>query len=136
MSWKSEGLALAFGMLLILLTFGDSHLTWTVGNLDSIFGRTFWPLSDIVYPLASIAVFLLYGSVKGRLRISMLTIGIFFTYLGALGLISLDDIAIVLHVQITLTIDYWVLVEWFYPIYSSIAFFMFGRVNQVQKATN
>jgi multisubunit Na+/H+ antiporter MnhG subunit len=41
--------------------------------------------------------------VKGGLRINPLAIGIFFTYLAALGLISLDDIATVLHISITLT---------------------------------
>ena len=136
MSWKSEGLALAFGTLVILLTFGDSHLVRTVGNLDSILGHPFWPLLDFVYPLASIAVFLLYGRVKGRLRVNVPTIGIFLTYLIALALISLDDIATVLHVPITLTKDYWISVEWFYPVYSTIAFLMFGRVNQAQNATN
>jgi hypothetical protein len=102
--------------------------------LDAIFGHAFWPLIDIAYPLASVVVFLLYGKVKGGLRISPLTISIFFTYLAALGLISLDDITAFLHIPITLTKDYWVSIEWFYPVYSSIAFFMFGRVNKFKKA--
>lgn len=131
---KSEVLALVFGVLLILLTFGDNHLTSTVGNLDSIFGKALWRPLDVMYPLASITVFLLYGKVNGGLRVNALTVGMFFSYLVALALISLDDIAIVLNVSITLTKGYWVVVEWFYPIFSSIAFFIFGRANQDEKA--
>jgi hypothetical protein len=74
--------------------------------------------------------------VKGRLRINALTTMMFLTYLIALALISLDDISTVLHVPITLTKDYWISIEWFYPVYSSVAFFMFGRVSQAQKPTN
>jgi hypothetical protein len=34
MNWKSEGLALAFGMLIILMVFGDAtQISW-VGNLE------------------------------------------------------------------------------------------------------
>ena len=136
MSWKSEGLALTFGILLILVTFGDSYLTSSVGNLDAILGHPFWPLLDFLYPLTSITVFLLYGRAKGGLRINTLAIVIFFTYLIALALISLDDIAKILHVSLTLTKDYWISVEWFYPIYSSIALIMFGRINQAEKTKN
>jgi hypothetical protein len=134
MNLRSEVLALVFGVLLILLTFGDSHLSLTVGNLDSMFGHDFWRPLDVVYPLASVAVFLLYGKVKGGLRVNALTIGMFFSYLVALALISLDDIAIVLNVLIALPKGYWVAVEWFYPIYSSIAFFVFGRANRDEDA--
>jgi len=120
-------------MLLILLTFGDSHLVGYVGNLDSIFGHFFWKPFDVMCPLASIAVFLLYGRVKGGLRFNAVTMLVFLSYLFALALISLDDIATVLSLQITLSKDYWVAVEWFYPIYSSIAFFIFGRANEFEK---
>lgn len=133
MSFKSEALALAFGALLILLTFGDAHLSRSVGNLDVIFGGGFWPWLDVVYPLASIAVFLLYGWVKGGLRISVLTVAVFVSYLLALALISLDDIAVVLHLSLGLTKAYWVVAEWSYPLYSIFAFFIFGRANQPEK---
>jgi hypothetical protein len=135
MSLKSEVLALVFGMLLILVTFGDAHLTSHVGNLDVIFGHASWPLLDVVYPLASIAVFLLYGRVKGGLRINALTVGVFLSYLVVLALISLDDIAVVLRLSVTLTKAYWIAVEWFYPLYSIFAFFIFGRANQAEKIT-
>jgi hypothetical protein len=126
---KSEIMALAFGALSLLLTFGDSHLAGNVGNLDVIFGHVFWKPLDVLYPLASIVVFLLYGKVKGGLRFNVVTMLVFLSYLFALTLICLDDIALVLNLQITLSKSYWIAVEWFYPIYSSIAFFVFGKAN-------
>ena len=61
MNWKSESLALVFGMLIILIIFGDAAQVSWVGNLDTIFGLTYWHLMDVIYHLASIMVFLLYG---------------------------------------------------------------------------
>ena len=133
MGLKSEIIALAFGALLILLTFGDAHLVAYVGNLDTIFGLALWKPLDVLYVLASILVFLLYGKVKGGLRFNAVTIMAFLSYLFAIALISLDDIALVLKLQITMSKDYWIAVEWFYPIYSSIAFFIFGRANEFEK---
>ena len=135
MRLKSEILALVFGALVILLTFGDSHLVRYIGNLDTIFGLAFWKPLDVLYLLASIAVFLLYGKVKGGLRFNVVTMLVFISYLFALALISLDDIVLVLNLQITLSKDYWIAVEWFYPIYSSIAFFIFGRAQRVQESS-
>jgi hypothetical protein len=66
MGFKSEVLALAFGALLIFVTFGDAHIYWFIGNLDTIFGLTFWRVLDVFYPVASAVVFLLYGWVKGN----------------------------------------------------------------------
>ena len=130
---KSEALALVFGALLILLTFGDAHLANNVGNLDVIFGRDTWSLLDVMYPLASIVVFLLYGRVKGGLRISVLTVSLFVSYLVVLALVCLDDISILLHLSIVLSKDYWVIVEWLYPLYSIVALFAFGKANQAEK---
>ena len=48
--WKSEVLALVFGMFVILIIFGDAMPNEWVGNLDTIFGQTYWPLMDIIYP--------------------------------------------------------------------------------------
>jgi hypothetical protein len=135
MGLKSEILALTFGMLIILLTFGDAHLAGNVGNLDTIFGIAFWKPIDVLYPLASIAVFLLYGKLKGGLRFNIVTVLAFLSYLFALSLISLDDIALALNLQITLPKSYWIAVEWFYPIYSSIALFIFGRANESRRAS-
>ena len=135
MGLKSEVLALVFGALLILLTFGDSRLVSYVGNLDVVFGHAFWPYSDVVYPLASVVVFLLYGRVKGGLRVNAWTIGVFLAYLVALALICLDDVGDVLHVSLAMTKGYWIAVEWFYPLFSIFAFFLFGRANQAEKIT-
>jgi hypothetical protein len=133
MGLKSEILALAFGFLLILVTFGDSHLVSHVGNLDVIFGSFFWKPVDVLYPLVSIVIFLLYGKVKGGLRFNAVTILVFLSYLVALALISLDDIALVSNLHMTLPKAYWIAVEWFFPVYSSIAFFIFGRENESRK---
>jgi hypothetical protein len=129
MSLKSEIIALTFGVLLILLTFGDAHSVSSVGNLDTIFGPAFWKPLDVLYLLASIVVFLLYGKVKGGLKFNVVTMLVLFSYLSALALISLDDVALVLNLQIIMSKGYWIGVEWFYPIYSCIAFFIFGKAN-------
>jgi hypothetical protein len=136
MSWKSDVIALVFGMLLILVTFNDSHLAGNVGNLDSIFGHGAWQLLDVAYALCSIVVFLLYGLAKGGLRFNVRTIAVFLSFLVASALISIDDIAFVLHLSIALPKSYWVAVEWFYPIYSILALFVFGRESQVKKMTD
>jgi hypothetical protein len=133
MSLKTEMLALAFGMLVILVTFGDSHLAWQIGNLDTIFGRAFWHLLDVAYPLLSIIVFLLYGREKGGIKINTLTISIFITFLVALTLINIDDVAFVLNLAIMPGRSYWVAMEWFYSIYAVFAFFIFGKANQLEK---
>ena len=83
--------------------------------------------------LASILIFLLYGKVKGGLGFNVVAKLVFLSYLFALALISLDDIALVSKLQVSLSKDYWIAVEWFYPIYSSIAFFVFGRANELKK---
>jgi len=126
---KTEVTALCFGALVILLTFGDSHLAPNVGNLDTIFGVYFWKALDITYAFASIFVFLLYGKLKNGLKLNLATVLIFLSYLLVFVLISIDDICQVLGLGITLPVDYWKVIEWIYPIYSIIAFFAFGRAN-------
>src|SRR3989304_10041068 len=130
---RSEIIALVFGMLLILETFGDAPLVWYIGNLDTIFGLAFWKFLDVAYPVASIVVFLLYGKAKGGIRVNKVTVGLFASYLFALALMSLDDTIIVLQLSIVLTKGYWVAIQWFYPIFSIVAFFLFGRANQQGK---
>ena len=132
-SLRSEIIALVFGMLLILETFGDAPLVWYIGNLDTIFGLALWQFLDTAYPLASIAVFLLYGKAKGGIRINKITVALFASYLFALALMSLDDVIIYLQLPIELTKGYWVVIQWFYPIFSIILFFLFGRANQHPK---
>ncbi len=124
---KSEILALIFGMLIILLTFGDAHLSSQIGNLDTIFGLSYWKLLDVVYPIASIIVFLLYGKARNAIRIDVKKILILVSFFIVLLLVCLDDVAIVLNLPIYFSTEYWIIMEWIYPIYSAIAFFLFGR---------
>ena len=130
MGLKSEILALAFGALIIFVTFGDSHLVSNIGNLDTIFGLALWKPIDVLYPFASILVFLLYGKTRSGFRLNTVTVIVFLSYLVALALISLDDISIFLGKDIILSKNYWTAVEWIYPIYSIIALFIFGRTNK------
>jgi hypothetical protein len=126
-SVKSEVLALIFGMLLILVTFGDAHLDSQIGNLDTIFGLTYWKLLDVIYPVASIIVFLLYGKIRNGIKLNLQKILILISFLIGLSLISIDDIAVFLNLQIHLSHAYWIIIEWIYPIYSAIAFFFYGK---------
>ncbi len=139
MKLRSDILSFAFGVLLILVTFGDDHLGRiggvTVGNLDTIFGLTLWPVMDVVYPLATIAVFLLFGWAKGRrLRINWVTMSLFSLFVLALALISIDDIEISLNqigfsFSLQLPRIYWVAISWIYPLFSVAAFFAFGKLH-------
>ena len=125
-------LTLAFGILLALVTFGDDYLAPNIGNLDTIFGLRFWPLMDMIYPLASILVFLLYGQEKGggSMKTNALTVLTFLSYITVLVLVTLDDFITVLNLNITLCRTYWIIIMWVYPICSSIALFVFGKANQ------
>jgi len=136
LSLKSEVLTFFFGMLVILVTFGDSRfhigtVGASIGNLDSILGQRLWPVLDVFYPLATIVVFLLYGwSKQGRLRISSRTIFLFLSFLAALTLIIIDDITNSFRLTVHLPQLYWSVVSWAYPIYSAFAFFLFGKANE------
>lgn len=123
---KTEVLALIFGVLIILITFGDNRVYDFVGNLDIIFGLSFWRSMDVLYPLASIIVFLLYGVAKGGLRIHMLTILLFFIFVMALLIMVIDDIFVVLAPSIELPHIYWVVASWVYPFVSASTFLAFG----------
>jgi hypothetical protein len=104
-----------------------------VGNLDTIFGLTFWRLLDVVYPVLSIVVFLIYGREKHGLKINLRLAVIFSGFLVLLALICLDDLAIVLNVSIEPPVHVWVIMEWGYPVLSIIAFFLFGKTNEVKQ---
>ena len=67
------------------------------------------------------------------MRFNAVTVLVFLSYLFAVALISLDDVAQVLNLQMTLPEGYWIAVEWFYPIYSGFAFFVFGRRDKLEK---
>ncbi len=135
MTFKSEFLALIFGLLLVFITFGDQPLGalqgTTIGNLDTIFGLRFWPIMDIIYPLSAIAVFLLYGWVKGgELRIKLTTLLVFTSFLAVLFLVSTDDIAQVFDLTVQLSRNYWISVSLTYLVVSSFAFFIYGKLNE------
>ena len=133
MDFKSEFLAFAFGALLVFQTFGDDYLSRNIGNLDTIFGIGLWPIVDIVLPVATIAVFLLYGCEKGKkLKINPMTVLLFVSFLAVLMLIEADDIAHGLHIPFNEPTAYWTVVMWVYPVYSAIAFFLFRKVNQTK----
>lgn len=123
---KTEVLALIFGMLIILITFGDNRVYDLVGNLDNIFGPSFWRFMDVLYPLASIIVFLLYGRAKGGFRIHVLTILAFLIFLMALSMMIIDDIFVVLRNSIELPNIYWGIASWVYPFVSASSFLAFG----------
>lgn len=123
---KSEVLAIVFGILTILITFGDNRVYPLVGNLDNIFGPSFWRFMDVLYPLAAVIIFLLYGRVKGSLRIHALTVLIFLVFLMVLSMIIIDDIFIVLHHSIKLPDNYWGVASWVYPFVSVGLFLAFG----------
>ena len=136
MGLKSELLAFAFGFLLLLVTFGDNHHIvsgQTVGNLDTILGVALWPVLDVIYPLATIAVLLLYCLSKGTNLRTKRSIFLFLTFLAALALMNLDDIVIGLNhavLQFTMNppMDYWIAISWIYPVYSAIVFFLLGKL--------
>ncbi len=135
LGFKSEVLAFAFSVLLILVTFGDDHLGRiggvAIGNLDTIFGYRLWPAMDVIYPLAAIVVFLLYGFAKGgKLRINLKTALLFASFLLALALMNGDDLAIGLNLIIEFPHAYWVAISWIYPLYGAAAFFLFGKLHE------
>jgi hypothetical protein len=136
LSLKNEILPFFFGVLLVLVTFGDSrfHLGTvgsSIGNLDSILGQRLWPVLDVVYPLATIVVFLLYGwSKQGKLRITPRTAFLFLSFLAVLTLIIIDDITDSVGLIVHLPQLYWSTVTLVYPIYSAFAFFLFGKANE------
>ena len=136
MNWKSEILALVFGMLIILIVFGDAVQVSWVGNLDTIFGLTYWHLMDLMYPLASIVVFLLYGRSKGSIRLSGAGVLLFFVFVIAIAIIQFDDICIVLNHSIELPDVYWTIARWLYLFAALSTFFAFGRVCNNKSSKN
>jgi hypothetical protein len=138
MGSRTEILALAFGMLLMFVTFGDGHVYWFVGNLDTIFGLAFWHVLDTFYPLASIAVFLLYGWVKGNgLKFNAITAFLFASFIVVLVLVNIDDFVQLLNVTLVPSKAYWIIMMWVYPVYSGIAFFIFGKKQEtINNATH
>jgi hypothetical protein len=135
LGFKSEFLAFAFGVLIVLVTFGDDHLGMLVGtaigNLDTILGFRLWPLMDVIYPLATISVFLLYGASKrGELRLDLKTALLFGSFLVTLVLVNIDDFALVLHLSADFPLNYWATISLIYPVYGLFSFFLFGKLSE------
>ena len=138
MSFKSEFLALIFGLLLVFITFGDQPLGTasgiTVGNLDTIFGLRLWPVMDVIYPLFAIAVFLLYGWVKsGEFRVRTSTFLLFASFLALLFLISMDDVAQVFDLTIHLSRTILMVVSWAFMIFGGLTFLAYGKFNEKKR---
>ncbi len=141
LGYRAEVLAFLFGVLLVLVTFGSDHVGAftgiTTGNLDTIFGYRFWPVVDLIYSLATIGVFVLYGWVKGgeRLKINTATVLVFLSFLLVLGLFNIDDLVLTLYragiqVPINPSQGYRAAMTWIYPLYGTLTFFGFGKLNE------
>ncbi len=140
MSFRRELFSFVFGVVLILLTFGDDHLGKiagvTIGNLDTIFGYKLWPILDLIYPLTAVVIFLLYGWTNGTTpRTRWSSTFLFLSFLLVLGLFSIDDIGIGLHnlgfqLGVALPRVYWLALSWAFPVYSGLSFFLFGNIRK------
>jgi hypothetical protein len=131
---KAEALALSFGALIILVTFGDDYLQPFIGNLDTIFGLSLWKVLDVLYPTLTILVFLFYGRLKGgSLKLDFVTLSLVISFLVALFLINIDDFLQVLSVDYKPSQAYWTIIMWVYPFYAAIAFLLFGERNRISK---
>ena len=135
MSFKSEFLALLFGLLLVFITFGDQPLGTvsgiTVGNLDTIFGLQLWPVMDVVYPALAICVFLLYGWAKrGEFRFKAGTFLLFASFLIMLFLISIDDAAQVFGESFHFSSTILIVVSWAFLILGGLIFLFYGKLNE------
>jgi hypothetical protein len=131
---KAEALALSFGALIILVTFGDDYLQPFIGNLDTIFGLSLWKVLDVLYPTLTILVFLFYGRLKGgSLKLDFVTLSLVISFLVALFLINIDDFLQVLSVDYKPSQAYWTIIMWVYPFYAAIAFLLFGERSRISK---
>ena len=126
LSWKSEALSVVFGMLIILIIFGDEMSIHWVGNLDTIFGPELSPLMDVIYPLASIIVFLWHGKLKGAIQFRFRSNLLFLMFIASIILIQFDDIFVVFNHPITLPDVYWTTARLLYFIIALGTFFTFG----------
>ena len=136
MSWKKEILSLVFGMLVILIIFGDALQGDRAGNLDTVFGQSYGHLMDVIYPLASIVVFLLYGKAKGSLQIHVATILLFLVFFEGLSIIQFDDFFVLFGHPIILPWVWWTTARWCYLFMSVGSFLAFGWVSGKLKDRN
>ncbi len=94
-----------------------------------------WPVLDVIWPVATMAIFLLYGREKGNgLKINPTTILLFLSFPIVLTLIDADDITFVLRIPFNEPRIYWIIAMWVYPVYSGVAFFLFGKKHETMRA--
>jgi len=100
-----------------------------------------WHAVEVIYPLASIAVFLLFGLVcrnigrkEPKKTASSLSYQMFLaaiilvSYLLLLGLDGLDDFSKALNLHLILGTNYWFAMEAIYPMGAIIMFLLFGKI--------
>ena len=87
---------------------------------------------DVIYPLASIIVFIAYAQtkLKANWRFDAKAIVPIAAYIIVLFLISVDDISDILNLGLRLPETYWILMMWLYPIISFLTFFSYGQANE------
>jgi hypothetical protein len=88
---------------------------------------------DVLYPLASIMIFLLYGKVRGALRIRVSTVLVFLIFLMSLAMIIIDDIFWVLGHSPILPDLYEGIAQWVYPFVAASSFLAFGWISARQR---
>jgi len=130
-------------MLLILEDFNDSlTVSSSTGNLDQILGHSLYHPIEVIYPLGSIVVFLLFGwscydegrkylvANQKRSRLGRYYFAFFVAifYFALLALDDLDDISRILNLNLHLTLGYWYSLELLYPAGSILLFILFGRI--------
>ena len=93
---------------------------------------------DLIYPLASILLFLAYGQAKsgGNQKFNIKVMLPLAIFLVALILLSMDDVFDVLNIGLKFPEAYWIAMMWLYPIVSFLAFFSFGHANQEETKQN
>jgi hypothetical protein len=87
---------------------------------------------DVIYPIASVLIFIAYGQAKGNgtLKLNVETALPLSAYLLAIFLLSIDDVSLVLNLGLGFPDTYWILMMWLYPVISFFAFFSFGLANE------
>jgi hypothetical protein len=126
-SWQSEFFALVFGILMVLVLFGDKTQIAEVGNLDCIFGQALGHLMDVIYPIASMAIFILYGKSKGVIKFRDKSILWLLTFFAGQVIIQFDDIySVVFNHTITLPNIWWTMARILYFVIAVVTFFAFG----------
>ncbi len=87
---------------------------------------------DVIYPVASILLFLAYGQAKGdgTLKINSKTILPLAGYVLVLLLISVDDFSDVLNLGLKFPEAYWIAMMWLYPLISFVTFFSYGQAKE------